>query len=347
MLKAKFVSDYTLKNIDEIKVAALYYEEIEITPYAIPLDISMEKEGITSKLAIAEKDFKESIQLLIQEKIVNYHEHIPHQEEKISLFFKQPQLFLRNLNHEDMKEFWDALEEIFGLPNARSLFKEDKKLTMDLFMTYYSLMFSTLFRSLNSNHHTITSSKILNRGINNYFNSDYFAHKKKHLSNEAKLPNVPLAFEAIKIAVPNISMLSMEDILEVRLKLKDELLFFRHQMEETQNQILKNVEYQNIEKSLSSIVDNNIRVPLIELERKMKGSRLKVLSRLLTELRTFKSYTPLIGTIFCGLPTYAAALASLGMVGTSVYLEAAQQQNEIRNNGMYYLLNLKKNYGPK
>ncbi|MGI1814063.1 hypothetical protein AB0764_26495 (plasmid) [Priestia megaterium] len=358
MLKTRFISNARLENIDEIKIAALYYDKIEI---ARP----------TFRKQWMRKEFTDNLHLLVQEGLIEYVDidvdiapeiDISDKNEVLDHLFirtKQNPILdvLLNRGEFNYPIWWEFTnEEINELSTGwKDINLEDYDWLEELDQTYaftpiteiyYESLFKALLDALGSDSSIITSSLVVNNGVKRLFNSQEFLEQKKLLNRDTKLPHTSLAFEAIKVALPNVSMLHMEDILEIRYKLKDELMFFRREMQETESEVIKNADYKNLEKSLSSIVDNKIHVPLIELERKMKSSHIKVLSKLLNELRTAKPYVPLLGSFFLGLPTYMSVLASLGMIGASTYLEARDQKIELKNNGMYYLLDLKRNYNP-
>jgi len=150
-----------------------------------------------------------------------------------------------------------------------------------------------------------------------------------------------LAFDALKISLPNPDLLSFEDILELKLKLKDELALFYLTINsiEVKNKKLFGADIKDNE--YQSVFFSEIQKPLSELEIKMKNLKSKTFRKFIEKMQNPKSYVPLIGTVVASMPIHYALLASLGLTTGQSYLEYKEEKRELTNNGLYFLLKLK------
>lgn len=146
--------------------------------------------------------------------------------------------------------------------------------------------------------------------------------------------------DALKLRLPNPDLLSFDDILELKLKLKDELALFYQTINsiEVKNKELFNADIKNSE--YESIFFSEIQKPLNDLESKMKNLNSKTFRRFIDKMKNPKTYVPLIGTVVASLPMHYALLSSLGMTTGMTYLEYKENKRVITNNGLYFLLKL-------
>ena len=135
--------------------------------------------------------------------------------------------------------------------------------------------------------------------------------------------------------------MSFEDILELKLKLKDELALFYQTINsiEVKNKQLFDADIKNNE--YETIFFTEIQKPLSELEIKMKNLKSKTFRKFIDKMQNPKSYVPLIGTVVASMPIEYALLTSLGLTTGQSYLEFKEEKREISNNGLSFLLKLK------
>jgi hypothetical protein len=151
--------------------------------------------------------------------------------------------------------------------------------------------------------------------------------------------------DAIKIAVPNISQFPLEDILETREKAKPELLRFRNELETFQFNLQEHYSLKELHFKSEQIVKHKLNPSLQDLKRKMEALNMKLPNNFLKEIKDPKSYVPLFGTLLGGIPAYIAVLLSLGVITLSTAYEYIISRKEIKTNGLYYLIKLKKQFG--
>ena len=84
---------------------------------------------------------------------------------------------------------------------------------------------------------------------------------------------------------------------------------------------------------------------LSQLRRRLENLKLKLPYVVLEKFKDPKSYTPLIGTIFGGIPAQLAILLSMGTIALSTAYEYVLSRQEIKDNGLYYLISLDKKFG--
>jgi hypothetical protein len=83
---------------------------------------------------------------------------------------------------------------------------------------------------------------------------------------------------------------------------------------------------------------------LLDLQKKIRLSRLKVLNKVIKKTLSLKPTVPFIVSVFTPVPLYAAALVSAGIISLEVALETyLEKQDLLHNNGLAYLLDVSKN----
>lgn len=148
------------------------------------------------------------------------------------------------------------------------------------------------------------------------------------------------AYEAIRIGVPDDSKFSFEDILELRAQLRDELLGFRQVVADMHEELLDRYDPFYIVANAQNFVDKKITPPLAELNAKVRLAKRGILKKMFDEARDPRAYAPLVGTLFGGLPLHVTTMMSLGLISVSAAWDYANQLEELKTNGLYYLIEL-------
>ena len=151
--------------------------------------------------------------------------------------------------------------------------------------------------------------------------------------------------DALKLALPNISHFPFEEVLRVREKANSELLEFRNELETFQFNLQENYSLQEIHLKSSEIVKHKLNPKLIDLKSKIENLNLSVPKLVLDQFKDPKSYSPLIGSFFGGIPAHIATLLSLGLITFSTAYDYITKRNEIKKNGLYYLIKLDQSFG--
>lgn len=113
-------------------------------------------------------------------------------------------------------------------------------------------------------------------------------------------------------------------------------------MNNMNNKLIEGTEKKIILYDINTYIDNNIQPSLIELKNKIIKSKINVAQNFLDEIKDYKSYTPLICSLFIGIPKQIALLLSLGLIGVKMILKWKNENIDIKNNGLYYLYDLKR-----
>jgi len=216
-------------------------------------------------------------------------------------------------------------------------FEWGKPIETDLIWWYYSIKLQWFIKLLIEGKTCLSSST----NLNSLFTSFISEHTKSNSTLSTKGYNKSLAFDALKFSLPNPDLLSFEEILELKLKLKDELGLFYQTINsiEVKNKQLFNTDMQNNE--YQALFYEEIQKPLSELEIKMKNLNSKTFRNFIDKMQNPKTYVPLVGTVVASMPIQYSILCSLGMTVGQSYLEYKEEKREVSNNGLYFLLKMK------
>jgi hypothetical protein len=217
-------------------------------------------------------------------------------------------------------------------------FEWGKPVEADFVWCYYAVKLKWFLKLLIDGKNCLSSSNNLNKLFSTFIQES----NKIGQNLGARGYTKSLAIDALKFSLPNPDSLSFEDILELRLKLKEELALFYQTINsiETKNKELFNADIK--ESEYQSIFFSEVQKPLSELENKIKNLDSKTFRNFIEKMKDPKSYSPLIGTIVASMPIQYTLLASLGLTTTQTYLEYKEEKREIANNGLYFLLKLRK-----
>lgn len=216
-------------------------------------------------------------------------------------------------------------------------FEWGRPVEAELIWWYYSLMLKWFLKLLIEGKTCLSSSNNLNALFS------VFIKQTNKLNLDLKIPSrtKSLALDGLKISLPNPDVLSFEDLLELKFRLKDELGLFYQTINtiEVRNKQLYSADL--IDNEYQSVFFSEIQKPLIDLENKMKNLNSKTFRKFIEKMQNPKTYVPLIGTVVASMPIHYALLSSLGLMAGMTLLEYLEEKRELANNGLYYLLKLK------
>jgi len=185
----------------------------------------------------------------------------------------------------------------------------------------------------------ITASEALNRFIMFYCSNEKIKKMQRELAKKYSVAP-QLAFEAIKISVPNITAFPFDEVLEIRGKSKDELLRFRNEMEAIQFDFQNNFDIDYISAHSEDFVKYKIKPAVDDLAKKINTLNLRLPLNILEKIKEPASYTPLVGTLFNAIPAHIAILLSFGIISISTAYDYVLSKKEIKDNGLFYLIKL-------
>jgi len=349
MREIYYNSDITPKSTNEIKLLALYYDKVHIVNDAVYYPKFDKNNGKIQFAGVGDnqfipKTFTSDFKLLIDEKLIAITKRDENADEPYEKRISQKISEILNENedlifpkHPTESDGRIITEEVYEVMKYMFDFEWGRPFDSGMMWWYYSFKLKWFLKLLMNGNTCISSSNNLNNLFAKFIknttnNHDYLSFKGNTKS---------LAFDALKFSLPNPDMLSFEDILELKCKLKDELQCFY----QTINSIeIKNKELLNSgidDKEYQSIFFDDIQKPLSDLENNMKNLKSRTFRKFVEKMQNPKSYVPMIGTVVASIPIQYALFASLGLTTGLSYLEYLEEKREITNNGLYFLLKMK------
>ncbi len=331
------------KTIDEIKLLTLYYDKVNVVNdsiYTIGFD-KVSGEPIVIDLPFLPENFNIEYGLLIDEGILSTTKRdetikndIFAQDISKLVNSKEDYIFPFINSNKDTREI---TSEVFTILKSLLKYKPGEKINKEFIWWYYAFKLNW-------------SIKLLLEGKNCINGNNNLNYLFEHLRNDIFIKNISIgkqsytksfAIDAIKLKLPNPSLMSFEDILELKLKLKDQLEEFSFTINTIElkcktlfgSDYITELEYKNI-------FYNEIKKPINELELKIKNLKSKTFREFVSNLKNPKSYSPLIGTVYASLPLKYTLLTSFGLIALQTYQQYREEHREIENNGLYFLLQL-------
>lgn len=360
MLTTNYISNCTLDQIDDLKIAALYFDRITIVEHRLyNVERVSRDEGVVKDIVhFVQNDFRAHTSFLASEGIIEYSDQAGSLKEALrkKMRIQSEKIISEAINVLYLEENvvrnskGDKVRAGFAFsdPEVAAIHKAflwpigiGKTVELGLITQYYTTLLESMLASLLSNNTSLTASKVLNRLIKYSYEKDAIKSLRERIVQDAGVTSA-LAYEAIKIALPDVSMFSFEDILEIRYQLRNELERFRRDMEKMNDGLIAAQDALYVVSNAEKIVKKNIAPALEDLNKKIKRARTGILRKLFDEIRDPKSYTPLIGTLFEQVPVHIAALLSLGLISTATAWDYLREMREIKESGLYYLIGLQK-----
>lgn len=360
MLTTNYISNCTLDQIDDLKIAALYFDRITTVEHRLyNVERVSRDEGVVKDIVhFVQNDFRAHTSFLASEGIIEYSDQAGSLKEALrkKMRIQSEKIISEAINVLYLEENvvrnskGDKVRARFAFsdPEVAAIHKAflwpigiGKTVDLGLITQYYTTLLESMLASLLSNNTSLTASKVLNRLIKYSYEKDAIKSRRERIVQDAGVTSA-LAYEAIKIALPDVSMFSFEDILEIRYQLRNELERFRRDMEKMNDGLIAAQDALYVVSNAEKIVKKNIAPALEDLNKKIKRARTGILRKLFDEIRDPKSYTPLIGTLFEQVPVHIAALLSLGLISTATAWDYLREMREIKESGLYYLIGLQK-----
>lgn len=349
MREIYYNSNITLEATNEIKLLSLYYDKINIVNDSV---YRPRFEKINGQIRFAEseelqfipKSFEADYKMLIDEKLISITKRDENEEDEYEKRFSGKISNLINSsqdlifpNHPTEKDGKIISEEIYNIMKYMLDFEWGKPVETNFIWWYYAFKLKWFLKLLLEGENCMSSSNNLNILFSNFLKEITQSNIDSGVIGSRK----SLALDALKISLPNPDLLSFEDILELKHRLKDELSLFYQTINsvEIKHKALLNSDL--TDKEYQSIFFREIQKPLSELENKMKNLTSRTFRKFVEKMQNPKTYVPLIGTVVASIPIHYALLASLGMTSGTSYMEYKEEKREVSNNGLYFLLKLK------
>lgn len=357
-------------NVEDIKALALYFDEIDIVEqrhvhFVAPLDAKPDKNGHLKVEVVSTNDFTDErfvkhLREFEESKVVRYSIDVDpggRSPEKgvipISSDMILNDIMLSNPNlvgtkTDEKTTIDDDGRTIFSF-NIQ-LNKEAEHLSNILFPSeqsmqklflYYAKVCRTFLNSFEHQENIITSSKYVNEIFQIISRTDRFRKVQENFKNELNVSPF-LAFEAIRLGVPNLGRFPPSEILKFKEQSKPELDEFKSKLESLSLDLLNNYDYSYINQNAQKISDLKIKPLVDNISRSIGHSKIKALQELIKEAKDPKSYSPLLLTLSNNVSNTMAILISLGLITLNTGIEHYSKLNELKKDGVYYLYKMNK-----
>lgn len=363
-----YISHKLLDNIEEVKMLSLYFDEINIVEQnnihiVTPFNSKPNKKGYIKAEVIETRDytddlFIEHLRTFESEKIIKYTKHIINPPESPSgMYSLSNHTIINNLIINGGLIGESKVLDEKKQDNGSTIFtieyelnKESEYISKNFFpnskttnelMIYYGRLASSFFDKINEGKNVITTSKLLNKLYSIAIQNGIIEEVGKKLKDEINVSPF-IAYEAIKLNVPNIGNHPIDEILEFRYKSNDELCEFRKTLENLTVDILGKYDSSYIQKNANRLIELKIQPQLENIKDKLKDSKYRGFRQLVEQIKDPKSYSPLLLTFSDNVSNTLALMISLGIISFNTALEYFQNNKEIRKDGIYYLLKLNK-----
>lgn len=349
MREIYYNSDISPKATNEIKLLSLYYDKINIvndvvySPKFEKVNGQFQFSG-AEDLQFIPKSFTTEYKLLIDENLISITKRNEDSEDEYGQRFAERISHLLNASHDIIfpkhpteKDGKIITEEVYDIMKNLLGFEWGKPVEIDFIWWYYAFKLKWFLKLLIEGENCVSSSN----NLNTLFAAFIKDSRQSNIELGANGYKKSLALDALKIRLPNPDLLSFEDILELKLSLKDELGLFYQTINviEVRNKQLFGADLKDEE--YEAIFFSEIQKPLMDLENKMKNLSSKTFRKFVEKMQNPKTYVPLVGTVVASVPVHYALLTSFGMTAGMSYLEYKEEKKEISNNGLYFLLKLK------
>jgi hypothetical protein len=372
MNEITFFSTCNNDAVNALKILSLYFEKIEVIGnvlYQIEPDNkskgTMEQGDVGTVVGVTEfvdntfiKKVKplldENILKILEEDFVEKHFDKKHREEiennVFELLEEKPELIIKTSNIEfdeatgKKKTAWIA----FADNEVKKVHEKHigkiglgKIINLGFIYKYYSTLLTDLFTMLSLGNVPISNSNIITSYLNYTYNNKRFDEFSKYIKKTANI-TPQIAQNIFELTLFDVSKFTFEEILEIKYKLRDELERFRTDLSLITHNIQNEYEDTTIVNNLKEIVKSRILPSVNELEDKIKNSRIQLLVRLFEALKNPTAYVPFLGTTFHMIPVQLAFFLSLGLISFDTAIEYIAERKQLTNNGLYYLIKLKK-----
>lgn len=160
--------------------------------------------------------------------------------------------------------------------------------------------------------------------------------------NELGFKESFLALEILKTHLPRLAFSHIDDVLEARTKMADELQGFRTEVAALSTEIKSNPFDKDFPREVESIIAGKVNPTINALRRKLETASDKLLIKLAKQLKSPKSYVPLLASTLANVPAVYMIAVSCGLVTAEAALETYFERREAMNStGLSFLLKVK------
>lgn len=156
-------------------------------------------------------------------------------------------------------------------------------------------------------------------------------------------PEYKVGFSGFSVAIcvlPNLDLMSFEDVLDLRVTLKDELIAFRHEMSTLAERIRQEPWHPSFLSDVEYTTKHRVKPAVDNLQRKLKTSREEVVLRALKNAAP--TLLPVLASIWAGMPPLLVMAVAAGLVTVETALGYHfDRKKTLQSNGLSLLLQLR------
>jgi hypothetical protein len=350
-MKVVVNSLFLKEHPETLKLAALYCDKIILPDFAsgwiVPLT-KPEKSKLFKGLCVASwssipKEVNSDLKTLVSENIAvksRGDEHVPqgtlydtYEDIKKLLFYTDP------ATGKLINNFSEIAEVALGYSKCVRFTKEDLEKYYSLYDVIHNFFSfcaeNTLNESIHHDSPILTDSQVVKELILNYLSTERLTKRY----NLAKHKSMFLSSRILQEFIPNVGVVPIDDILEVRHKMTSELEAFRNAIAKLSADINSNPWSDEIEHDADKIIETKIKPSINDLRKSLEHSRWKIIQKVFDNIKDPTTYVPLIGTVMAGIDPSIALLASMGIAGFRSFYDFYLEKKSVKDSsGLLFLL---------
>lgn len=355
-METALVVPYTETSLRLLKIAALYFDHISLQQQTLlkvePIQDQSQPDQVSGvireRIPFIDDAYLKQIEPLRREGIVSIKPESYLSDSNLNFEYSLREIFINNdhlvLNlikregrHYQLNVELEANEIFNKLVGPTDI---GSMIYLEPIYSYYSGLFSNIMKYSLKGLPVVSSSKALYQMLQAASNQKIFNGLEfdKTLKNYVKNK---FAFDVIETLVLNVGDLELEQVLEARHSLNDELMAYRDELSRLQFEFENEFGIEKIINEGRSIANARLLPRINEIDHKIKKGKHSILKKLLTILQKPDPYVPIIGSSFAGLPVELALLISLGLASSEVAIDVMEEKKEIKRDGLFYLMQLR------
>jgi hypothetical protein len=221
--------------------------------------------------------------------------------------------------------------------------KEDFEERLYLLVQGYFSFLTDISLSASTRHSSpiLTDSLVVNELLQSYLAQDRLIKRY----NVSKLKTTFLTQEVLQEFLPGIKDAPIDEILEVRFKMRNELEAFRIAMSKLSSDIQSCPWNQEMGYELNKIIETKVKPSVHELKNALEQAKWKALERVFENLKNPATYVPLVGTLLSGVQPSIALLSSVGLASFKAIYDSLLEKRATKNaNGLVFLLKARRKF---